>query len=267
MLCLLLFGLPTRAFAAEGADSGEDDESSVDEGTAADSDHQRYHTKHFAVGFLGTRFVPATAPHPTDTVVFTSEGSAVLTVVPDEIIVPLFGVRYWINSVVGLELGIGFNVGGGSVEQTRPNPDPALSTSGEASLPSTTAVAGHFAAPLSVFSTSHLNLALIPELGIGYSSTTLEAFDVSTSGEALDLQLSGFVFGVGGKLGAELSFGFIDVPQLSFQSAFGVRFESRRHHGKIGDAEVTHSEQVFGTSFYGDPWDVLLGSFAVYYYL
>jgi hypothetical protein len=247
------------ASATVTADDEEDDdyyeEEAEAEVEAEDSDgHERGESDHdghvgsLALGFLGTRFVPAAQPHPTAAVVLTPEGNATVTIEPDEVTVPLFGMRYWINDTVGAELAFGFNVGGGDETIESPNADPTLSQSSERALPSTKAFCGRLGVPLSVFSSTHYNFMLIPELDVGYTSSTLEDFELSTTGEALDLQLSGFVFGVGGRVGAELSFGFIDVPQLSIQSAWGLRFESRRRAGRIGDAETVQKETAFGTS-------------------
>jgi len=237
-----------------------------DEADRGESDHDG-HVGRIALGFLGTRFAPATRPHPTEGVVLSPEGNATVHIEADEVTVPLFGLRYWINDTVGAELAFGFNVAGGDETVESPNPDPTLSVTTERALPSTRAFCGRLGVPLSVYSATHFNFMLTPELAIGYSSSTLEDFEVSTTGEPLDLQLSGFMFGVGGQVGAELSFGFIDVPQLSIQSAWGVRFESRRRVGRIGDAETVQTETAFGTSWYGDPWDIFTGSFGLLYYL
>ena len=267
--------LASGAAAADDEEYDEDLDEEIDEEAEADDDdgHERGESDHdrqvgsLALGFLGTRFVPAAKPHPTAAVVISPEGNATVTIEPDEVTVPLFGVRYWLNGTVGAELAFGFNVAGGNETVQSPNPDPTLNVSTERSLPSTKAFCGRLGVPLSVFSATHYNLMLIPELDVGYSSTRLANFELSTTGEALDLQLSGFVFGIGGRVGAELSFGFIDVPQLSIQSAWGLRFESRRRVGRIGDAETIQTETAFGTSWYGSPWDIFTGSFALLYYL
>ncbi len=274
-LALSLGGAPAMAndedededYEEEAESEDEDtDEEEDDEAERGDSDHDS-HVGSVALGFFGTRFVAATQPHPTEGVVLSPEGNATVNIVADEVTVPLFGLRYWINDTVGAELAFGFNIAGGDETVESPNPDPTLSTSTDRALPSTRAFSGRLGVPLSVYSATHFNFMITPELAIGYSSSTLEDFEESTTGEALDLQLSGFVFGVGGQLGAELSFGFIDVPQLSIQSAWGVRFESRRRVGRIGDAETVQTETAFGTSWYGDPWDIFTGSFGLLYYL
>jgi hypothetical protein len=232
----------------------------------AGSDHDRVHVGSFAVGFQGTRFVPGALPHPVEAVTITPEGGARVTIVPSEVTVPLFGPRYWFTDFIGIDLGIGFNVASGSQVREIPNPDPTLDQRQESSTPSTTAVAARVGLPLSVFDVSHFNFMIIPELDLGYSAISYEAFDVSTGGEALDLRLDGLLVGAGLRAGAEVSLGFFDVPQLSLQAAFGLRFEHRRRSGRIGDAKMALTENEFGTSSYGAPWDVFTGSIALLYY-
>jgi len=264
--CAALIGGALLTCPAPARADGEPEEAAEAPETAVRTDHAS-HVGRIALGFAGTRFVPATAPAPVDPVVITDDGDAVLTVDSDEVTVPLFGARYWLNRTVGIDLALGFNVTSGDETREIPNPDPSLGDRVERATPSTTAVAARLAVPLSVWDHAHLNILLMPELDIGYSSMVVQGLEESVSGEALDLQLTGFVFGVGGSVGAELSFGFIGVPELAVESAWGLRFESRRRRGKIGDAEVVRTEMAVGTSFYGDPWDVFLGSFALRYYL
>lgn len=231
------------------------------------SDHDRVHVGSFGIGFQGTRFVPGALPHPVEAVTITPEGGASVTIVPSEVTVPMFGPRYWFTDFVGVDFGIGFNVASGSRVREIPNPDPTLDQRQESATPSTTAVAARLGLPLSVFDVSHFNFMIIPELDLGYSSIRYEAFEVSTAGEPLDLRLDGLLIGAGLRAGAEVSLGFFDVPQLSVQAAFGLRFEHRRRNGRIGDATMTLVENEIGTSSYGAPWDVFAGSLAVLYYL
>ncbi len=266
-LVVLLGASPSLAAASEHEElqSEQQDEPEPSASDKTKTDHDKV-TGSFGAGFLGTRFVPAALPASTSAVSFDGDGSATLTIVGDEVVVPLFGGRYWFTKTLGIELAVGFNVHSGSITREIPNPDANLGRSTDVDAPSTNAFAGRLAVPLSVYAASHLNVLLIPELDIGFSSTSIEGFDVSTTGEPLDLQLDGFVFGLGGRVGAELSFGFIDVPQLSLQSSWGLRFESRKRSGKIGDAEMGLSETAVGTSWYGSPWDIIAGSLGVLYY-
>ncbi len=275
MSSLLIALAPVSAAAAEGDDevlTVEADEEIATDEDAEEAEEPREPSDHdghdgsVGLGFLGARVVASTQPGGPPAVVITPEGDAVLTVEPDEMVVPVFGVRYWFNTTIGVDLGFGFGVEGGSTTQEIPNPDPARHTTLEGSTPSTAAVVGHLAAPISVYSRSHFNVLLIPELQVGYTSGSIEDFEQSTTGEALDLNFSGLMVGFGGRVGLETSFGFIELPELSLQVSWGLRFETRRHKGKIGDAEMKVTDNRFGTSWYDEPWDALAGAVGVFYY-
>jgi hypothetical protein len=222
---------------------------------------------HVGIGLLGARLVPSTQPHPTAPIVIDAAGNVTVQIEPDDTTVPLFGIRYWFTSRVGLELGAGFGISGGNETRTIPNPDPALGTEDERSAPSALAFDVRAGLPISLAAVKHVNFLLIPELDVGYSSRTLAESGTSTTGETLDLHLTGLVFGAGARLGLELSFGFFEVPELSLQAAFGARYEHRRFTGQIGDAETTVIENRAGTSFDGGPWDVVVGCLGLLYYL
>jgi hypothetical protein len=278
--CLVLGPAAAAAGPRDYGDRGEEyDEAELDqERTAADapteaeqdgeqdaSDHSS-HVDGLGLGFLGARFVPAATLGPGRTVTVTPAGDAVLTIGTDEVTVPVVGARYWLHPNVGIELGLGFNVQSGSEAREIPNPDPTLARSEEADAPSTSAVVAHLALPISMYSVSHFNLLLLPELDIGYSSASYDSFEVSTSGEALDLSLKGLLVGAAARVGTELSFGFLDLPGLALQASFGLRVEYRRHKGAIGDAEMVVADTAFGTSWYDDPWELLAGNIAALYY-
>jgi hypothetical protein len=235
--------------------------------TAAESssttDHQRQ-VGHLSLAFHGVRTIPAAVADGAGISV-DGKGSATVAIAPDETSVPTFGVRYWVSETVGVDVGLGFGYETGSVSRYVPNPDPTLDRTEDGSSARRTAFAARLAAPLSVHSGKHYNLMVIPGLDVGYTRTTLPAFRQSTTGDALDLRLTGFVFGVGAQVGTEVSFGFLGVPQLSLQTAWGLRLESRKRTGKIGDAETTLSEVGIGTSFHAEPWQWLTGSLSAFY--
>lgn len=247
--------------------AGDDEDESADDsgGYGAGTDHGS-HVDSLGLGFIGARFVPSAVGGEGPTVVLSDEGDAVVSIEPDEVTVPIFGLRYWMGPRVGVELGFGFNVAGGSVSREIPNPDPARSRTVEFASPSTSAVAGHVGLPISLYSVSHLNVLLLPEIDLGYSASTVDSFELSTTGEWLDLKLAGFLFGAGARLGAEVGWGFIDLPQVTLQVAWGLRMEYRRSTGRIGDASMTVSSTQLGTSWYDDPWQLLAGNIGVYYY-
>ena len=230
------------------------------------SDHEAHHVDTIAIGFAGTNTVPSTMADP-GAVVIDGDGSATLTVRAEEIVVPRFGARYWVNETLGFDVSFGISYDAGDEARDVPNADPTLSSTSQQSTPSTTAFAMRFAVPLSVYSYSHFNFIVMPEIDVGYSNASQEAYELSVDGQPLDLGLSGFGLGLGVKIGGELSFGFIDVPGLALEAAWGVRFESARRRGDIGDAEHRINRTSFGTSWSRDPWQILAGGLALRYYL
>jgi hypothetical protein len=265
--------IPTAALAGDdwSGESGPADstaapsEKSSTAGSQGQSDHDAL-SGHFGLGYLGARFVPAATLAEGKTVVVNAQGDAVLNIGTNAVTVPVFGARYWFGRRLGLDLGLGFNLASGGVARDIPNPDPAQSRTTDDSAPSTKAFVGHLAVPISLDSISHLNVLLLPEIDVGVSGSTYTNFEVSTSGEGLDLKFSGLLVGAGARLGAELGWGFIGLPQISLQASFGLRFEYRRRAGTIGDAKMVVSGTEFGTSWYNGPWDTLAGSMAVFYY-
>ena len=143
--------------------------------------------------------------------------------------------------------------------------DPALSRSEDSSAPSTKAFVAHLDVPISLYSTGHFNFLLLPEFDIGLSGSTYEGFETSTTGEPLDLKLSGLLVGGGLRFGTELSLGFFDLPQISLQASFGLRVEYRKQKGRIGDAEMTISGTELGTTWDGSPWNMIAGNLGLIY--
>jgi hypothetical protein len=219
---------------------------------------------HFALAYLGTRIVPGVALDGS-TVRIDPTGSATLAITPDESTVPMFGVRYWMSKRLGIDVGLGFGLGSGSFKRVVPNPDPTQDRLEEGDTAGRLSFAGRVGVPVSVHAGRHYNLLVIPELDLAYSRATLPAFRPSTTGEALDLRLTGFGFGAGARIGGELSFGFWGVPQLSLQASWGLRVETEKRTGKVGDAEAGLSGLHLGTTASSDPWKLLSGGFALFY--
>jgi hypothetical protein len=117
----------------------------------------------------------------------------------------------------------------------------------------------HGGVPLSLASAGHFSFQIVPELNLGFagSSSEIAGVDVSNSGFHLD---------VGARAGAEIHFGFMDVPQLSLQGGVGVRLNMDSTSAEAGDMEDTTSNMSFGTTLNGNPWDIFTGNIAALYY-
>ena len=76
------------------------------------SDHEAHHVDTIAIGFAGTNTVPSTMADP-GAVVIDGDGSATLTVRAEEIVVPRFGARYWVNETLGFDVSFGISYDAG----------------------------------------------------------------------------------------------------------------------------------------------------------
>lgn len=217
-----------------------------------------------AIAYHGLRIVPGLALDGSS-VAIDSQGSAKLMVTPDDSAVPLFGIRAWFSPRVGLDVSAGLGIERGSVTRVVPNPNPALDRTEESASARKTTLAARVSLPISLVAGRHHHLLVLPELDLGYSTALVPAFGNSTTGDPLDLRLTGFGFGAGARFAGELHFGFWGVPQLSLQAAFGLRVDVARRRGAIGVAEATHSDVAFGSTASSDPWRLLAGGFSLLY--
>src|SRR4029078_2644014 len=90
-------------------------------------------------------------------------------------------------------------------------------------------------------------------------------------GVAPATDVSGFLIELGAKVGAEIHFGFIDLPQLSLQGTLGlmIRHESRSADVPMGanmTTSVDASTTDISTGVDDAPWRIFVGSLSAIYY-
>jgi hypothetical protein len=75
---------------------------------------------------------------------------------------------------------------------------------------------------------------------------------------------------LGARAGAEIHFGFMDIPQLSLQGSVGARFEfvNVESTATVGGVEsvATGSFNQFRTTYEDNPWNILIANVAALYY-
>lgn len=196
---------------------------------AGGTDHSRFVGK-FAVGYLGARQV-------------AFPGGPVQA--------PVIGVRYWLDSFMGLDVGLGFATGGGET-------DTGATT---VEQPQPFAFIIHGGLPLALADSEHFVFQVVPELNFGLASNTTEG-----TAPAPDLEESGTQFDLGVRAGAEIHFGFIDVPQLSLQAGVGLRFSMESEKTTVGDNDSTVSRSSIGTGVGDNPWNIFTSNIAALYY-
>ena len=171
-----------------------------------------------------------------------------------EIDAPVIGIRYWVHQMVGIDAGFGFFSLLGESTLT-PAGAPSV-TNDEAGI---TAFILHAGVPLSLTSAQHFSFQIVPELNVGFASQTVEP--APGAAEPFDTENKGFHFDIGARAGAEIHFGFMDIPQLSLQGSVGLLFETESFSSTFKSApeqkyEASHTSKsgprsatVRGTSF------------------
>jgi hypothetical protein len=144
----------------------------------------------------------------------------------------------------------------------------AAGTTTTTNVTAPTAFALHGCLPLSFVSAKHYSFELIPELNLAYADQS------TTAADGTQTDASGVHFDVGARVGAEIYFGFIGIPQLSLQGSVGLRVDvnqtqTKTTPGVTGGAITTNtsSRSVIGTTVYDKPWDIFLGNVSAIYYL
>jgi hypothetical protein len=203
------------------------------------TDHSRF-VGDFAIGFLGLQTINIADVAGTGTTAVNA---------------PVIGARYWLDEGMGIDAGIGFNFGTGSSE---------VETGGattETDDPQPTAIILHGGVPFALAASQYFVFELIPELNVGFAGNTVE----QAGG---DVTLRGFHLDIGARAGAEVHFGFIDLPQLSLQAGIGVAlaYDSTSSENEATDTTVSSSGTFFGTTVGNDPWDIFTSSISALYY-
>lgn len=199
---------------------------------AGNSDHDSV-VGRLAVGYLGRNGVAIGA-------------GVAPTVVPT----PVVGIRYWLSDMLGIDAGIGFGLTSGSAEMGDVSSD----------NPGWHLFMLHGGVPLSLASAGHFSFQIVPELNVGFAGASF----TPPMGE--EVSVSGFHLDVGARAGAEVQFGFIDVPQLSLQGGIGLRLNMDSTSAESAGVENSTSATSISTTVNGDPWDIFTSSISALYY-
>lgn len=203
---------------------------------------------HFGVGWFGVMQLPAGGESLT-----IPTGTMGNNIDAGTLSAPALGARYWLSEGLAIEGALGIGVTSNGVTTRNGN------TSTDANGPHLFGMAFHGGLPL-VFATSqHFAFELVPELNVGFV----------TGGQTLamnDASISGVLLQVGARVGAEIQFGFIGIPELSLQGTVGLHMSYEGRAISVGNMEVSSHRFFFGTTVQGEPWDIFTGNIAAIYY-
>lgn len=196
---------------------------------------------HFGIGFFGVNELPIMGCG--DAGMCALDGGATLPA-------PTIGARYWMSDLLGIEAALGLHY---------------RSTSGAADTHAF-GLGIHGGVPLALAHTGNFVFEVVPQLNIGFATGSFDP-----NGPAAKTDLSGFLIEVGAKAGAEIHFGFIDLPQLALQGTLGlmIRHESRSADvpaGGGGTTSVDASSTDISTGVDGPPWAIFTGALTAIYY-
>jgi hypothetical protein len=192
--------------------------------------------------------------------------------------VPTIGVRYWLNERLGLDVGLGLAIQSGS---TKSYPYPSDGNNGnfdvEWKRDSRSIFAGviHAGVPIVLGEPGkHYTFTAIPEANVGFASgSQKEQPQPQPNGPNQtavvireELKTGGFRLDVGARLGAEIQFGFIGLPQLSLQGTVGLFFSTQSVRATVGGKDATQSSTTIGTSVQNAPWALFTNNIAALYY-
>ena len=213
------------------------------------TDHEQVVGNHLGVTYFGVSQLPiAAAPG--------GGAGGGFTATRDNVNAPVIGIRYWIMEKLGIDVGVGFGINNGSVTVTRNGVDTSTDK------PSRTGFAVHVGVPIDLHSAKHYSLELIPEVTTGLASGSIGGLGAGVP----DISLSGFRLDAGARIGAEIYFGFIGIPQLALEGTVGLYYRHEQFKVSQGNNGASDSTNTFTTSVNADPWAIFVNNISAIYY-
>ena len=217
------------------------------------SDHDKL-AGHFGVGYFGISQIP-----------YANGGANGGTLGVANVTAPVVGVRYWMSERLGIDVGAGLSLSTFSNSQT-PAPNPAPQNP-----PTVFAFALHAGVPIALASAKHFTFEIIPEATFGYAST-----NINEPNPAPNISLHGLRLDLGGRIGGEVNFGFVGIPQLALVATVGL-FMRYQNVGASQDAYTNAGNNIpatsassgaftLGTSVGSDPWAIFTDNISALYY-
>jgi hypothetical protein len=210
----------------------------------------------FAVGYLGRRTMLIGAGLGTETLAGAEQPVRTTAA-------PVIGIRYWITSLLGIDGGVGFFYDTGSNKTDLRDPiDPANATPPvNQTYAGTTTFIFHVGVPLALAGAKHFSFQVVPEANIGFAGQTING-----APGVPDTKNRGFHFDIGARAGAEIHFGFMNIPQLSLQGSIGALYALDHTSTGVGPSESSRNRGSISTTVNDNPWNIFTSNVAALYY-
>jgi hypothetical protein len=221
------------------------------------TDHEKV-VGHLGVGYLGLTQIPIGSSGGGGGAGGFSHARATLDA-------PVIGVRYWMSEKMGLDLGLGFTMFSSSNDTV--NNNVTTSTDGPAAM----GVAVHGGIPLAFAYAKHYKFLLVPEVNIGYARRGEKQ---NGTPAPPDIVRTGLRIDAGARVGTEIQFGFIGIPELALQASVGLnfRYQNWKSSQDAGPPVVpterssSDTQTSIGTTVQSDPWALFVNNISAIYY-
>jgi hypothetical protein len=180
-----------------------------------------------------------------------------LTGVDDTLQIGVFNLRYWAGEGWGIDVGLGTSWSNNS--QTTSDGDRTTPLPG----PSNFGGNLHLGLPIVASTYKDFSVLIIPEVDLGLANVFIEDPDTADR----NIAGGGFTVGVGGRVGGELHFGMLGLPQLAVESTVGLTGRFGFGNAKQGKVTTTSFVGAVSLPLAQDPLDLVLGNLAIRYYL
>jgi hypothetical protein len=182
---------------------------------------------------------------------------------------PIIGARYWFQERMGIDAGLGFGFGSSSASVK------VQSVETSADGPAQNAFALHAGIPIAFAQGKHYTFLVVPEANFAYAWQTVKQQNVAPGQVAAgDIHFNGLRLDIGARVGTEIQFGFIGVPELALQASVGLAFQhfnygtsqSASPPTTINDTSSSLSVNKLGTTVQSDPWALFVNNISAIYY-
>jgi hypothetical protein len=227
------FVAPSTAEAPKAAASATAEAKGQEKETDGPTDHSQV-VGRVGIGWFGMSNVPIATGSPGGTIDNPTVELGPTASVP----APVVGIRYWMSERVGIDSA--------------------------ADKQTVLAFMYHLGVPIALYSGQHLSLQLTPEVTFGHAHSSIEPALQADPPPAATV--TGFRLDVGGRVGAELQWGFLGVPELSLEGSIGVFCTYQATDISVGDAHAAGNDIVLSTAEYNSPWDIFTQHVRARYY-
>jgi len=223
-----------------------------------DTDHDRF------IGHLGVTYFDITALPISNALPDPGNGMPAQPgpggITAGTVNAPVIGVRYWFQRMIGIDVGLGLGIAGGTTEAIANNVDTTVDKI------SSTGFALHGGVPIAFAEGRHYTFLAIPEVNLGFTSATFKPTQVPNGPGLPEQDLSGFLFDIGARVGAEIHFGFMGVPQLALQATVGLSYRRSVYKWSSVNNSASDGTNTFGTNVNADPWAIFKDAISATYY-